>query len=113
MTGEGLRRAAVTLLPAAPPHFEDSLAPDAASVHRPSAPTRGRLEHPHARAATRFGDFPCVGRVVCGIDVDPPNPASEAFPRRTGFVGLGRLRVVVGGQRVSLQGAPAAPPAPA
>ena len=54
-----------------------------------------------------------LGRVVCEFDVDPPNPASEAFHRRFGFVELGRQRVAEGGKLVSLQGAAAAPPTPA
>lgn len=52
-----------------------------------------------------------LARVVCEFDVDPPNPASEAFHRRFGFSELGRQRVAQGGKLVSLQGAAVPPPA--
>lgn len=49
-------------------------------------------------------------RVVCEFDVDPPNPASEAFHRRFGFTQVGTQRVAGGGKLVSLQSAPVDPP---
>lgn len=45
-------------------------------------------------------------QVVCEFDVDPPNPASEAFHRRFGFTEVGRQRVAGGSKLVSLQSAP-------
>jgi predicted GNAT superfamily acetyltransferase len=47
----------------------------------------------------------CAGhaRVACEFDVDPPNPASEAFHRAFGFREVGRQRVAGGSKCVSLQ----------
>jgi uncharacterized protein len=44
-------------------------------------------------------------RVTCEFDVDPPNPASEAFHRSFGFREVGRQRVAGGSKLVSLQAA--------
>lgn len=43
--------------------------------------------------------------VTCEYDVEPPNPASEAFHKRFGFVEVGRQAVAGGRKRVSLQAA--------
>ncbi|KAB8314764.1 GNAT family N-acetyltransferase [Tolypothrix campylonemoides VB511288] len=43
-----------------------------------------------------------IDRVVCEYNLDPPNPASQAFHARFGFVEVGRQRVA-GGKRVSMQ----------
>lgn len=51
-------------------------------------------------AARRDG----VPVVTCEFDVDPPNPASERFHARQGFVEVGR-QVLPGGKQVSLQAA--------
>ncbi|MEI2741921.1 MAG: GNAT family N-acetyltransferase [Candidatus Competibacter sp.] len=48
-------------------------------------------------------------RVVCEFDINPPNPASEAFHRRLGFVQIGTQRVAGGSKEVSLQSAPVQP----
>ncbi|GAB1595314.1 GNAT family N-acetyltransferase [Lysobacter claricitrinus] len=45
-----------------------------------------------------------VPYVTCEFDVDPPNPASERFHARQGFVEVGRQRLP-GGKQVSLQAA--------
>lgn len=50
-----------------------------------------------------------VARVVCEFDIDPPNPASEAFHRRFGFTEVGAQRVAGGSKLVSLQSAPVRP----
>ena len=50
----------------------------------------------HARSSGR-------ARVTCEFDVDPPNPASEAFHRSFGFREVGRQRVAGGSKLVSLQ----------
>ena len=50
----------------------------------------------HARRTGR-------ARVTCEFDVDPPNPASEAFHRSFGFCEVGRQRVAGGRKLVSLQ----------
>jgi predicted GNAT superfamily acetyltransferase len=42
-------------------------------------------------------------RVACEFDIDPPNPASEAFHRSFGFREVGRQRVAGGAKGVSLQ----------
>lgn len=42
--------------------------------------------------------------VACEFDVDPPNPASERFHARHGFVEVGR-RTLAAGKTVSLQAA--------
>lgn len=42
-------------------------------------------------------------QVVCEFDVDPPNPASEAFHRSFGFSEVGTQLVAGGTKRVSLQ----------
>lgn len=44
-------------------------------------------------------------RVVCEFDIDPPNPASEAFHRRFGFTEVGAQRVAGGSKLVSMQSA--------
>jgi len=51
-------------------------------------------------------------QVVCEFDVDPPNPASQAFHRRFGFVEVGRQRIAGGRKQVSLQRAPVGGPLP-
>ena len=48
-----------------------------------------------------------MSQVVCEFDIDPPNPASEAFHRRFGFSQLGTQAVA--SKWVSLQGAPVVP----
>jgi predicted GNAT superfamily acetyltransferase len=48
-----------------------------------------------------------MSQVVCEFDIDPPNPASEAFHRRFGFSQLGTQAVA--SKWVSLQGAPLVP----
>jgi predicted GNAT superfamily acetyltransferase len=48
-------------------------------------------------------------RIVCEFDIDPPNPASEAFHRRFGFAEVGTQRVAGGRKVVSLQSAPVRP----
>ncbi|WP_133499844.1 GNAT family N-acetyltransferase [Cognatilysobacter terrigena] len=45
-----------------------------------------------------------VPRVTCEFDVEPPNPASERFHARQGFVEVGR-QTLPGGKQVSLQAA--------
>jgi predicted GNAT superfamily acetyltransferase len=50
-----------------------------------------------------------MSQVVCEFDIDPPNPASEAFHRRFGFSQLGTQAVA--SKWVSLQGAPVVPAA--
>ncbi len=47
------------------------------------------------------GDAPVI--VTCEYDVEPPNPASEMFHHRLGFVEVGRQRVASGKKLVSLQ----------
>ncbi len=42
-------------------------------------------------------------RVVCEVDVEPLNAASDAFHRRWGFVEVGTQRVAGGAKRVSLR----------
>jgi predicted GNAT superfamily acetyltransferase len=42
-------------------------------------------------------------RVVCEYNLDPPNPASQAFHDRFGFVEVGRQHVAGGSKLVSLQ----------
>jgi predicted GNAT superfamily acetyltransferase len=43
--------------------------------------------------------------VTCEYDVEPPNPGSERFHRKFGFVEVGRQVVAEGKKRVSLQAA--------
>lgn len=43
------------------------------------------------------------GRLVCEVDVEPPNPVSDAFHRRFGFVEVGTQWVAGGTKRVSLR----------
>jgi uncharacterized protein len=50
-----------------------------------------------------------MSQVVCEFDIDPPNPASEAFHRRFGFSQLGTQAVA--SKWVSLQSAPVVPAA--
>ena len=45
-------------------------------------------------------------QVVCEFDIQPPNPASEAFHRRFGFTEVGTQPVAGGAKLVSLQRAP-------
>ncbi len=47
-----------------------------------------------------------VPRVVCEIDIEPPNPKSLRFHQRFGFVEIGRQSVAGGDKIVSLQSAP-------
>ncbi len=42
-------------------------------------------------------------RIVCEYNLDPPNPASQAFHDRFGFVEVGQQRVAGGSKLVSLQ----------
>lgn len=42
------------------------------------------------------------GRLVCEVNVEPPNPGSDAFHRRFGFVEVGTQWVANGTKRVSL-----------
>ncbi|NOT88476.1 MAG: GNAT family N-acetyltransferase [Lysobacter sp.] len=44
-----------------------------------------------------------IGIVACEYNLDPPNPASNAFHLRFGFVEVGRQRVADGTKLVSLQ----------
>lgn len=44
-----------------------------------------------------------VSRVVCEVDLEPPNPASDAFHRRWGFVEVGTQLVGGGAKLVSLR----------
>ncbi len=43
------------------------------------------------------------GRLVCEVNVEPPNPGSDAFHRRRGFVEVGTQWVASGTKRVSLR----------
>ena len=45
--------------------------------------------------------------VTCEIDADPPNPRSQGFHGRFGFVEVGQQRVAGGAKQVSLQAAQA------
>jgi predicted GNAT superfamily acetyltransferase len=53
-----------------------------------------------------FASAEGVGRVVCEVDVDPPNAASIRFHDRFGFVEVGTQLVGGGTKRVSLREAP-------
>lgn len=44
-----------------------------------------------------------VGLVCCEFDLEPPNPGSEQFHRRLGFVEVGRQPIHGGRKQVSLQ----------
>lgn len=44
-----------------------------------------------------------VGRLVCEVNVEPPNPVSDAFHERFGFVEVGTQWVAGGTKRVSLR----------
>jgi predicted GNAT superfamily acetyltransferase len=44
-----------------------------------------------------------ASRVVCEVDIDPPNPASDAFHRKRGFVEVGTQPVADGAKTVSLR----------
>jgi predicted GNAT superfamily acetyltransferase len=44
-----------------------------------------------------------LGTVVCEIDADPPNPASQRFHARFGFREVGTQHVAGGRKRVSMQ----------
>ncbi len=43
------------------------------------------------------------GRLVCEVNVEPPNPVSDAFHERRGFVEVGTQWVAGGTKRVSLR----------
>lgn len=47
-----------------------------------------------------------VNQVVCEIDLDPPNPISQAFHQKWGFVEVGSQWLAHAGKKVSLQSAP-------
>jgi predicted GNAT superfamily acetyltransferase len=49
-----------------------------------------------------------IDRVVCEVDIDPPNDASLGFHDRHGFVEVGTQIVGGGAKRVSLREAPVA-----
>lgn len=44
-----------------------------------------------------------VAQIACEYNLEPPNPASQAFHARFGFVGVGRQQVAGGSKTVSLQ----------
>lgn len=62
----------------------------------------GRALYERAFAHARETALPVV---TSEYDVEPPNPASEAFHRRFGFVEVGRQAVAGGRKRVSMQAA--------
>ena len=64
----------------------------------------------HARLASLLYEdlIACVrasgtARITCEIDIEPPNPASQRFHARWGFVEVGTQSVAGGRKRVSLQ----------
>ncbi|MEE4274957.1 MAG: GNAT family N-acetyltransferase [Thermoleophilia bacterium] len=59
----------------------------------------GALYDDVADWAARHG----VGRLVCEVNVEPPNPVSDAFHERRGFVEVGTQWVAGGTKRVSLR----------
>ncbi len=44
-----------------------------------------------------------IVRIVCEVDIEPPNTASDCFHARRGFVEIGTQRVSSGQKRVSLR----------
>ncbi len=44
-----------------------------------------------------------IGRLTCEVNLEPPNPASDAFHARHGFVEVGTQRVAGGAKLVSLR----------
>ncbi len=59
----------------------------------------GALYDDIADWAVRHG----VGRLVCEVNVEPPNPVSDAFHARRGFVEVGTQWVASGTKQVSLR----------
>ena len=51
----------------------------------------------------QFAAHRSVERLVCEVDIEPPNAASDAFHRRRGFVEVGTQQVALGAKRVSLR----------
>ena len=59
-----------------------------------------------ARLYRRLFDHACangIAQIACEYNLEPPNPASQAFHARFGFVGVGQQQVAGGHKTVSLQ----------